>query len=222
MKTSESISKIAPALLKAQSSITFAVKNENNPFFKNRYADLPTVIDAVKSALNDAGIVFLQTPSPSEDNKLHLTTRLLHESGEWIEDTAVTPLAKQDPQGFGSAVTYLRRYCLASIIGLYQDDDDGNATIEKPKAKSIKCIDKPLIDKSSTDKPVLAYNLENLIEAIQFTSTIEELSSVYKSAYITVSSASKNGTGKPGDLEKIVKVYNNRKDSLNEQSNGMI
>jgi hypothetical protein len=211
MKTSESISKLAPALLKAQSAITFAVKNENNPFFKNKYADLPKVIDAVKSALNDAGIVFLQTPSPSEDNKLHLTTRLLHESGEWIEDTAVTPLVKQDPQGFGSAVTYLRRYCLASIIGLYQDDDDGNGTIEKPKVKS-KCI----------DKPVLAYNLENLIEAIQFTSTIEELSSVYKSAYITVSSASKNGTGKPGDLEKVVKVYNNRKDVLNEQSNGII
>lgn len=125
MKTSDNITKIAPALLQAQSNITFAGKNARNPHFKNTYADLPAVIDAVKEALNNAGIIFLQTPSPSEDGRLHLTTRLLHESGEWIEDVAVCPLPKADPQGFGSALTYLRRYSLASICGLYQEDDDG-------------------------------------------------------------------------------------------------
>jgi hypothetical protein len=131
MKTSESITKIAPALLEAQKAITFASKNARNPHFKNTYADLPAVIDAVKEALNNAGIVFLQTPSPSDDGRLHLTTRLLHESGEWIEDTAVSPLPKQDPQGLGSAMTYLRRYSLASICGLYQDDDDGEGAKQK-------------------------------------------------------------------------------------------
>src|SRR6202008_4399225 len=64
---------------------------------------------------------------PSDDSKLHMTTRLLHESGEWMEGTLVMPLPKQDPQGFGSAMTYARRYALAAITGLYQDDDDGNA-----------------------------------------------------------------------------------------------
>lgn len=127
MKTSESIKNIAPALLEAQNEITFAVKDAINPHFKNRYADLSAVIDAVKPALNKAKIVFLQSPSPSDDGKLHLTTRLIHASGEWIEDTAVCPLPKADPQGFGSAMTYLRRYSLASIIGLYQDDDDGES-----------------------------------------------------------------------------------------------
>jgi hypothetical protein len=135
MKTSESISKIAPALLKAQQAITFASKSATNGHFKSKYADLPSVIDAVKPALNNEGISFIQSGSPSEDGRLHLTTRLLHTSGEWIEDTAVAALAKQDPQAFGSAMTYLRRYQLAAMTGIYQDDDDANeacAPVKKP------------------------------------------------------------------------------------------
>lgn len=132
MKTSESIAKIAPALLKAQQAITFASKDATNPHFRSKYADLPAVIDACKPALNNAGIAFLQTNSPSEHGHIAITTRLLHESGEWIEDTATCPLPKNDPQGYGSAQTYLRRYSLASAVGLYQDDDDGQAA-SKPK-----------------------------------------------------------------------------------------
>jgi hypothetical protein len=127
MITSESITKIAPALLTAQRAITFAVKDSTNPHFKSKYADLSSVIDAVKPALNEAGIVFLQMPAPSDRDSLALTTRLIHESGEWIESTATCPLQKSDPQGYGSAVTYLKRYSLASAVGLYQEDDDGNA-----------------------------------------------------------------------------------------------
>lgn len=127
MKTSESISKISAALVNAQKAITFAAKDATNPHFRNKYADLPAVIEAIKPALNDSGIMFMQTPSPSDAGTLALTTRLVHESGEWIEDTATMPLPKNDPQGYGSAMTYARRYALAAITGLYQDDDDGNA-----------------------------------------------------------------------------------------------
>jgi hypothetical protein len=134
MKSSDSITKIAAALVKAQSEITFASKDAQNPHFKNRYADLPAVIDAVKPALNKHGIAFVQSPSPSDDGRLHLTTRLIHESGEWLQDTAVCPLSKADPQGFGSAMTYLRRYSLAAITGLYQDDDDGEGA--RPQASA--------------------------------------------------------------------------------------
>lgn len=138
MKTSESIIKIAPALLRAQKGISFASKDATNPHFKSRYADLPAVIDAVKSALNDNGIVFLQSATDSEAGILRMTTRLIHESGEWIEDTATMPISKLDPQGFGSAMTYARRYCLAAITGLYQDDDDGNAASGiKQSSKSV-------------------------------------------------------------------------------------
>lgn len=127
MKTSDSIKAIAPALLKAQKAVTFAAKDAKNPHFKSSYASLPSVIDAVKGALNDSGIVFIQSTSPSDSGMLNLTTRLLHETGEWIEDTATVPLPKSDPQGYGSAVTYARRYSLAAMLGLYQDDDDGEA-----------------------------------------------------------------------------------------------
>ena len=127
MKTSDSIVNIAQALLKAQRAITFAVKDSKNPHFKSTYADLASVIGACKTALNESGIVFMQMPSPSEPGTIALTTRLLHSSGEWIEDTATCPLQKSDPQGYGSANTYLRRYALAAAVGLYQDDDDGNA-----------------------------------------------------------------------------------------------
>ena len=133
MKTSESITKLAQALIKAQSEITFAVKDSENPFFKSKYADLPSVIDAVKPALNSNGIVFIQSPSPASEGLVALTTRLIHESGEWIEDTAVAPMVKNDPQAYGSAITYLRRYSLAAITGLYQDDDDANHATHSAK-----------------------------------------------------------------------------------------
>jgi len=129
MITSDSLVKFAPAFLKAQATIKFALKDARGQVGSQTrmYADLPSVIDAVKVALNDNGISFLQTGSPSEGQTLHLTTRLLHESGEWLEDTAVMPLPKSDPQGYGSAMTYLRRYSLAAITGCYQEDDDGNS-----------------------------------------------------------------------------------------------
>lgn len=146
MKTSESIKQLSAALLKAQRSITFASKDANNPHFKSKYADLPAVIDAIKPALNDAGIVFLQTFSPSETGFIAVTTRLMHETGEWIEDTATVPLPKSDPQGYGSAATYARRYSLAAITGLYQDDDDGNAASNTKPAQIAKVTAKQAAD----------------------------------------------------------------------------
>lgn len=125
MKTSETIEKIAPALVLAQNNIKYAIENSVNPHLKNRYADLSSVIDAVKPALNHVQIVFVQMPEESESGIVRLTTRLIHASGEWIETTSSCPMPKNDPQGYGSALTYLRRYSLSAICGLYADDDDG-------------------------------------------------------------------------------------------------
>jgi len=127
MKTSESIKQIAEALVSAQKEIRFAAKDSTNPHFKSKYANINSIIEAVKKPLNDNGIAILQSLSPSDDNKLHLTTRLLHSSGEWIEDTAVCPIQKQDPQGLGSAISYIRRYSISSLCALYADDDDGQS-----------------------------------------------------------------------------------------------
>ena len=125
MNTSDSISNIAAALLKAQQEITFAAKDSKNPAFKSTYANLESVIEAIKGPLNVHGIAFVQTFSPSQPGFLALSTRLLHTSGEWIEDVMNVPLQKNDAQGYGSAATYSRRYALAAITGLYQADDDG-------------------------------------------------------------------------------------------------
>ena len=127
MKTSESIKHIAEALVSAQKEIKFATKDSTNPHFKSKYANINSVIEAVKAPLNNNNIAILQSLSPSDDNKLHLTTRLLHSSGEWIEDTAVCPIQKQDPQGLGSAISYIRRYSISSMCALYADDDDGQS-----------------------------------------------------------------------------------------------
>jgi hypothetical protein len=127
MQKSESIAKVSMALVKAQSLIGDAKKNAQNPHLKNRYANLGSVWDAISPALETSKLAVIQLPSPSDDGKLHLTTILIHESGEYIGDTLVMPLPKQDPQGYGSALTYGRRYGLCSLLGVVQDDDDGSA-----------------------------------------------------------------------------------------------
>ena len=148
MKTSESITKIASALVSAQKDFLSAKKTSDNPFFKSKYADLQSVISAVKESLNENGIAFIQSPTESEGDVLKLTTRLLHESGEWIEDTAVCPLVKRDPQAFGSALSYLRRYSLSAMCGIYQADDDGN---EATKKTDVDVTDIIVAIKESTD-----------------------------------------------------------------------
>jgi hypothetical protein len=157
MKTSEQISNIASALVKAQQAITFASKDAINPHLKSKYADLPSVIDAVKVALNSNGISFLQSAGAMVDMHMTLTTRLMHSSGEWLEDTISMPMVKQDPQSYGSALTYARRYSLAAITGLYQDDDDGyaasnhaKASAPKPKLKSMQRAAAAIRDKTHT------------------------------------------------------------------------
>lgn len=152
MKNSESIKQIVPALLKAQQAIEFAVKDATNPHFRSKYADLPAVIDAIKKPLNENGIVFMQIPADDKDGYIGVETILLHTSGEWISGTAHCPIGnKQDPQGYGSALTYLRRYSLGSVVGLYSDvDDDGNAAsvAKKVASQAPKVVHAPISDDS--------------------------------------------------------------------------
>ena len=130
MKTSESIAKIAPALLAAQSRIGVAVKDAKNPHFKNTYADLTSVIAAVKPHLNAAGVAFLQSVG-NDSAGVTVTTRLLHESGEWMDTTIYLPVPQQTAQAYGSAITYGKRYGLQSLLGVPSDDDDGQAASVK-------------------------------------------------------------------------------------------
>ena len=115
------------ALIKSQSEMGSAVKDSKNPHFRSRYASLAAVIDAVIPVLNANGVGVLQLPS-IEGSEVRLTTILMHSSGQRLSSTVGAPLGKkQDAQAVGSAITYLRRYSLQSIMGLPVEDDDGNA-----------------------------------------------------------------------------------------------
>jgi hypothetical protein len=127
-RTSESIATLAVALLAAQQKMENVDFDSTNPHFKNQYAGLPGVLAEVKAKLNANDIAVLQFPTEAPEGHLGLTTRLQHKGGEFIEATAIVPLPKSDPQGFGSAMTYTRRYALLSITGLVgEKDDDANA-----------------------------------------------------------------------------------------------
>lgn len=142
MRTSETLTKIAPALTAAISEVQAATKNAKNPHYRNTYADITSVLDAVRPVLAAHGLCAVQSPG-WHDGRLTLTTRLLHTSGEWIETTAETPIPKPDPQGVGSAITYLRRYSLTAMLGVGQDDDDGEAarpTKPGPKATEARQV----------------------------------------------------------------------------------
>lgn len=130
IRTSESISKISSALIKAQSEIKVAIYDATNPHFRSKYASLGSVVEACKEALNKNKIVFIQGSHSDKElpKMICVTTRLLHESGEYIEDTIAVPYVQDTPQALGSSLTYARRYGLSSLLGIVSDeDDDGNS-----------------------------------------------------------------------------------------------
>ena len=123
------LSELAPALAKAQAAMQPANKERVNPHFRSRYADLSAIWDACRVPLTSNGLSIIQMPvDMAEPNRVGLSTMLLHSSGQYIRSLVSTTLTKNDAQGIGSALTYLRRYALAAMVGIVADeDDDGNA-----------------------------------------------------------------------------------------------
>lgn len=122
---------IAQAFVKAQKGFAPALKTANNPHFRSKYADLAACVEAVIDSLNANGIALLQQTHECADG-VTVETVLLHESGEQITGGRLhVPAAKQDPQGYGSALTYARRYSLMAACGIAPEDDDGNAAARR-------------------------------------------------------------------------------------------
>lgn len=135
MKTSESITKIAPALLKAQRAMTGTVgKGGYNPHFKSNFSDLNSVREACVPAFNEAGITVLQ-PTVIVDGKNYVETMLIHESGEFISSLTEIKVDKQNnAQAEGSGISYARRYGLQSFANLASVDDDGESSLGRQSA----------------------------------------------------------------------------------------
>jgi len=124
---------LATAFLKAKRAFSPALKDKTNPAFRSKYADLGACLDAVNDAFLNNGIAVYQETS-EDATGITVETVLLHESGESLRCGKLhVPASKQDPQGYGSALTYARRYSLMTACGIAPEDDDGNAA-SKPQA----------------------------------------------------------------------------------------
>lgn len=136
MEKSDSIKNLAIAMCKAQGEMGGAHKGANNPFFKSKYADLSSVVQAVKEPFATNGLSYVQFPI-NDGDKIGIETILMHESGEWLTNSFTVKASKQDAQGAGSVITYCRRYGLQAIAGIPSEDDDGNAASKGNSAPAI-------------------------------------------------------------------------------------
>ena len=150
---------IATAFVQAQKEFNPALKSATNPHFKSKYADLAACVEAVIDALNNHGIALMQLNHESQGG-VTVETMFIHESGETLSSGKLfVPASKQDPQGFGSALTYARRYSLMAACGIAPEDDDGNASRKAPQDASV------------------------AIKSIQGSKTLDELKAHYTAAY---------------------------------------
>ena len=137
MNKSEKIDELAKAMVQVQLNLPGAKKTAENPFYKSNYADLKDCLEAGREVLSKNGLVVIQTMGGTAESPSVITT-LMHESGQWIEgEGAMTP-DKKGPQGTGSMITYARRYGYSAIIGLHQEDDDGEGATDRNKKQAPK------------------------------------------------------------------------------------
>jgi hypothetical protein len=163
---------IFSALVAAQRNFGPALKDKTNPAFRSKYADLGACIDAVMDALNAQGIALIQKQHP-HDGGVCIETVFLHESGECFSAGLLTvPATKQDAQGYGSALTYARRYSLMAACGIAPEDDDGQAAAKakaEAEAKQSAALRSAWLDEQ-------AQKMEACVNA-------EELQVVWQAAY---------------------------------------
>ena len=158
---------IATALVKAQQAFGPALKSSTNPHFRSRYADLSACVEAVIEGLNGSGIALVQRTS-EDTTGVTVETVFIHESGEMLECGKLhVPAAKQDPQGYGSALTYARRYSLMAACGIAPEDDDGNAATRKPSAPTPDITDHLAAIEASATSDELATFYKAALEACQ-------------------------------------------------------
>ncbi len=187
MDKSDSIKNIAVSMCEVQAEMESASKNKDNPFYNSSYADLSEVLRCIKAVLPSKNLSFMQMPS-FENGVVSVETIVMHTSGEWISSVSSSPISKSNPQGVGDAITYLRRYSLAAIFGLSQDDDDGNSntgelTNDKSQNKSKQKVNgEP--DKPWYNEPNYQSDLEAMTNAIRGGAppdqVIEQISQTFK------------------------------------------
>jgi hypothetical protein len=169
MNKSETINKVAAALVKAQSEMSNAKKGATNPFFKSKYADLNSIREAALPVLNAHGITIIQ-PTCVIDGVNYVETILLHESGEYISSlTQIVVDKMNDAQKHGSGLSYARRYALQSIVCLGAEDDDANAAVKPsmPPREVVTADQAKIMINAVTDVDVIAAVYKSLPKELQ-------------------------------------------------------
>ena len=159
---SESINELAAALAKAQGAMDAPTFNRINPHFKNKYADLAAIREAIRKPLADNGLAIVQ-PTEIREGGWVLITKLLHTSGQWLSSEYPLPVGGK-PQEIGAAMTYARRYELCSVLGVAAEDDDDaesangqKASTPAPKMAPVK-VEAPINPETGEVSPhVIAY-----------------------------------------------------------------
>lgn len=150
---SDNINDLIKSLIQAQSKFKKADKAALNPHFRSKYADFEAIVEACSSSLHDNGLCFSQT-TRVDNGVVILTTTIFHITGQFISsDYPIMPI-KQDPQAYGSALTYAKRYSLCAILGLVsaEEDDDGHKASETIVDKHLFTFGK-YKDKKFSDLP---------------------------------------------------------------------
>lgn len=158
---------ITSAFVRAQKDFAPALKTATNPHYKTRYADLAACIEAVIDSLNKNGIALVQRTHDS-DNGVAVETMFIHESGETLSGGILhVPALKQDPQGYGSALTYARRYSLMAACGIAPEDDDAHAATKSPS--------KPVPRVALKEQPKPTRSIEELGSLVASMKTMADL-----------------------------------------------
>lgn len=189
--TDKQLDQLLPALFKAQGELEHAKKTSDNPHFKSKYADLAEVLDTAKPALQKNNLLVTHWREVDEHLNEYLITTLYHTSGQFIRSRTILLPVKKDPQGYGGAVTYARRYDLSAILGLAQDDEDGNTEKMKP-----------------TQRKKFA---EEMLKQINEAPTLKDLESIWKAGQAQISDYE---TSLPEAYFQIITAKENRKEYL--------
>jgi len=193
--SSEHINELMAALSKAQSEMKTAGLDKDNPYFKSKYADLATIVQASRPALTKNGLAVVQRVVLNDDGSQTLETILGHSSGQWISSRMRIIPPKNDVQSIGSYITYLRRYSYASLVCVIaaDEDDDGERAMErarselsKPNINSYKGKDQAVETVTREQLDELEYeliDLPELAEDILERLHIQSLADMPKSLY---------------------------------------
>ena len=207
---------LATALVAAMSEIQDPVMDAENPHFKNRYASLKSCLDAVRSALANHGLFVTQSVIAGGDGKDRLVTRVMHESGQFMEDEGITLIGADTMQKYGSAVTYARRYGLCNLLGIvgYPDDDAeiASAPDKKQAAKPAQVVQ--LKPPSGPAKPKL--DLESwAIDAAENLSRIRNTAELKTWSSLNRSTLDHLQAAMPDTHHVLLTIFNKRKRELN-------